>query len=196
MIHTMHSLQLRSLAAVALLGFAAVACDKPNPTPQPTAQVQAPSQPAVQPAPQASPTPQPAAQAQPTAPSEPPVVAAVPSAFDQNGQRRTCAQQPARAGFDCVDTPNGPAQVIQRTAAADVDPCAGATCLPNTRCEVITQSVGGTSYRLPHCEATAPLANDNPTRNPCAAYLCPLGYACTAPADAPYCMPQSAAWQR
>lgn len=189
-------MQMRSLAAVSLITLAAVACDKPTPTAQPTAQPQAPVQPTVQAAPQASPTPQPAAQAQPTAPSEAPVVAAVPAAFDNNGQRRTCAQQPARAGFDCVDTPNGPAQVISRTAAADVDPCAGATCLPNTRCEVITHGIGGTSYRLPHCASTGTLANANPMRNPCAAYLCPLGYECTAPADAPYCMPQSAAWQR
>lgn len=115
----------------------------------------------------------------------------VPSAFDSNGQRRTCAQLGARDGFDCVETPNGPVHVVRANAPDNVDPCAGTACLPNTRCEVVTVRIGEASRRLPHCVATGAIENVVPSRDPCAAYLCPLGYECTAPADAPYCQPRS-----
>lgn len=121
-------------------------------------------------------------------------MAGIPSAFDNNGARRTCAQLPARAGYDCVETPNGPTQVISRSAAADVDPCATATCMPNTRCVAESVTVGGSEHRLPRCVATGNVQNAPPSRNPCAAFLCPLGYHCTAPADRPACVPDSAGW--
>lgn len=75
--------------------------------------------------------------------------------------------------------------------STEADPCAAAVCPPTTRCE----TVRGPSYdhgapretARPRCVATSPGPASPPTRDPCANYLCPTGYHCTAPADAPYC---------
>ncbi len=196
------------LALLASSALTLAACAKPEPTasattrvapapqaqPAPSAQQAAtrpPAQPA-QPAQQQPATEQPAAP-QPAQPQDP-ALAGIPSAFDNNGARRTCAQLPARAGYDCVETPNGPTQVISRSAAANVDPCATATCMPNTRCVADSVTIGGSEHRLPRCVATGDVQNAPPSRNPCASHLCPLGYHCTAPADRPACVPDSAGW--
>jgi hypothetical protein len=198
------------LALLASSALTLVACAKPEPTasattrvaPAPQAQPaqsaqQAATRPPEQPA-QAAQQQQQAANEQPAAPQpaqpQDPALAGIPSAFDNNGARRTCAQLPARAGYDCVETPNGPTQVISRSAAANVDPCATATCMPNTRCVADSVTIGGSEHRLPRCVATGDVQNAPPSRNPCASHLCPLGYHCTAPADRPACVPDSAGW--
>jgi hypothetical protein len=84
--------------------------------------------------------------------------------------------------------------VLSHNAGEAVDPCATAVCLPGTRCESATMTLGGGAHRLPRCVASRALENVTPTRDPCASHLCPLGYRCTAPADAPYCVPESAGW--
>jgi hypothetical protein len=157
------------------------------PSTAPTGQ-SAPTQPATAPAPPEAPPARPA-----TAPT-PVMVGGVASPFNTDGTRRTCAELPARAGYACVETPNGPTQVLSREAPADTDPCATAVCLPNTRCVATEQSIGGSAHRLPRCVPTSPLQNVVPTRDPCVSHLCPLGYHCTAPADAPYCVPDGAGW--
>lgn len=199
------------LALSSALALSVSACAKPEPThnsPAPRPSSQAPSAATNAPTTQATAqqAPQPAqaatAQAQPAQGSQPseqpqaqdPALAGIPSAFDSNGQRRTCAQMAPRAGYDCVETPNGPTQVLSHAAAADVDPCATATCLPNTRCQAQSVEIGGSTHRLPRCVPTGTIENVLPSRDPCVSYLCPLGYRCRAPADRPACVPESAGW--
>lgn len=174
-------------AVVAPSANAAQQAPRPQQAQQaPTNGTNAPSTAQQAPAQQAQPSQQPSAQD--------PALAGIPSAFDTNGQRRTCAQMEPRAGYDCVETPNGPTQVLSHAAAADVDPCATATCLPNTRCQAQSVEIGGTTHRLPRCVATGTIENVLPSRDPCVSYLCPLGYRCRAPADRPACVPESAGW--
>lgn len=185
------------LASTSMLG-----CEKPaqSAAARPEAPPQTPARPATQPTPQPAQTQQaPRPDEAPRAneqPAQQPAIApgAIPSAFSQDGTRRTCAQLAPREGFECVETPNGPVHVLSQRAPANVDPCASAVCPEGTRCESSAQNIGNAEHRLPHCVATRPLANSGPTRDPCGGYLCPLGYHCTAPADAPYCVPQSAGW--
>lgn len=99
-------------------------------------------------------------------------------------------------GFECVSDESGSICVIDRQTV-DVDPCPRAVCAEGTHCS--TESVDG--YRagapaqllLPRCLPDVPVENIEPTRNPCTHYLCPRGYYCSAPADAPYCAPL---WER
>lgn len=200
-----HTLVLVLSSALALsLG----ACDKPEPaygsaTPMRTAPAPSTatnatttqsSQPPTQSAPSAAAPTEPSSQPAERPTLQEPAVAEIPSAFDSHGQRRTCAQMTPRAGYDCVETPNGPAQVLSHTASADVDPCATATCLPGTRCQSQSVELGGSMRRLPRCVPTGPMENVLPSRDPCVSYLCPLGYRCKAPADRPACVPESAGW--
>lgn len=201
--------QSLALLLSSALVLSASACAKPEPTSsaiaQPVPRANSAASPSAQPAAVQPPSnAEPAtqrpnirpAQALPTAQQAPqdPALAGIPSAFDSNGQRRTCAQMAPRAGYDCVETPNGPTQVLSHAAAADVDPCATATCLPNTHCEAQSVEIGGSTHRLPRCVPTGAMENVLPSRDPCVSYLCPLGYRCRAPADRPACVPESAGW--
>lgn len=66
-----------------------------------------------------------------------------------------------------------------------------AVCPDGTRCVSVRSEV----YRdgapaqalLPRCLPVTPGPAPALTRDPCANFICPAGYHCTAPADAPYC---------
>jgi hypothetical protein len=97
---------------------------------------------------------------------------------------RTCADVAPVAGFDCVQTPMGPGLAVAASAPVTLEPCTVATCPANTRCESHTNE----GRLLPVCTPTTQVGPFPANRDPCAHYLCPLGYHCSAPADAPYCI--------
>lgn len=126
-------------------------------------------------------------------PPAPPSPATTPAAGASNNAR--CERVRLAEGFTCVPSPGGGAIVLTRDAAATADPCPSAECPANTRCESSPQALGERTYRLPRCVATAPgAAPPGLQRDPCASYACPTAYHCTAPADAPYCVPDQGDW--
>ncbi len=119
--------------------------------------------------------------------------APAPPAADANPRNDRCMRVRLSAGYACVPSPGGGAIVLTRDATAATDPCPSAECPANTRCESSPQPLGERTYLLPRCAAPAG-AVVQPHRDPCASYLCPTAYHCTAPADAPYCVPDQGDW--
>lgn len=73
----------------------------------------------------------------------------------------------------------------------ETDACLAAVCPPDTRCE----PTRGPSYEQgtarevmrPRCVSLTATAAPPLSRDPCGSWICPTGFHCTAPADAPYC---------
>ena len=104
-----------------------------------------------------------------------------------------CMRIRLTAGYECVPSASGGAIVLTHDATPTTDACAHAECPSGARCESTPQSLGDHTYQLPRCVVpNGP--RPQPMRDPCASYLCPTAYHCTAPADAPYCVPDHGEW--
>jgi hypothetical protein len=99
-----------------------------------------------------------------------------------------------RPGYSCVETPNGPTEVLTPNAPADADPCVAALCPPPSVCVARERTVGGSPHRLPQCVSNDPSPNAMRPDDACTGYMCPLGHRCRVVADGPACVPDSAGW--
>jgi hypothetical protein len=175
--------------------FALAACEPPPSRPPLTPAVSRPtSPPAVQPRPTPPPDARPTRPAPPPSASSPSTATTIPSAFAPDGTRRTCASVTARPGYTCVETPNGPTEVLAPNAPPDADPCAAALCPLGAACVARERMVGGSSHRLPQCVSGGESPNAMRPDGTCAGYMCPLGHQCRLVADGPACVPVSAGW--